>query len=35
MYTASDFLEGSERAQIYIIALGERSVPLNIFREIF
>ena len=30
--TATDFLEGSERAQIYNIAPGERSVPLSIFR---
>ena len=33
--TATDFLEGSERAQIYNIAPGERSVPLqlSIFRD--
>ena len=33
MLTAPGFLEGSERAQIYSIAPGERSVPLSIFRD--
>ena len=33
MLTATGFLEGSERAQIYNIALGERSVPLSILRD--
>ena len=33
MLTALGFLEGSERAQIYNIAPGERSVPLSIFRD--
>ena len=33
MLTATGFLEGSERAQIYNIAAGERSVPLSIFRD--
>ena len=33
MLTATGFLEGSERAQIYNIAPGERSVPLSIFRD--
>ena len=33
MLTATGFLEGSERAQIYNIALGERSVLLSIFRD--
>ena len=33
--TATDFLEGSERAQIYSKAPGERSVPSSIIiREI-
>ena len=31
--TATGFLEGSERAQIYNIAPGEKSVPLSIFRD--
>ena len=36
MLTATGFLEGSQqRAQIYNIAPGERSVPLSIFRDIF
>ena len=34
MLTATGFLEGSEQAQIYNIAPGERSVPLSIFLEI-
>ena len=33
MLTATGFLEGSERTQIYNIAPGERSVPLSIFRD--
>ena len=33
MLTATGFLEGSERAQIYNIAPSERSVPLSIFRD--
>ena len=33
MLTATGFLEGSEQAQIYNIAPGERSVPLSIFRD--
>ena len=33
MLTATGFLEGSERAKIYNIAPGERSVPLSIFRD--
>ena len=33
MLTATGFLEGSERAQIYNIAPGKRSVPLSIFRD--
>ena len=33
MLTATGFLEGSERAQIYNIAPGERSVPLSIFTD--
>ena len=33
MLTATGFLEGSEQAQIYSIAPGERSVPLSIFRD--
>ena len=33
MLTATGFLEGSEGAQIYNIAPGERSVPLSIFRD--
>ena len=33
MLTATGFLEDSERAQIYNIAPGERSVPLSIFRD--
>ena len=33
MLTATGFLEGNERAQIYNIAPGERSVPLSIFRD--
>ena len=33
MLTATGFLEGSERAQVYNIAPGERSVPLSIFRD--
>ena len=33
MLTATGFLEGSERAQIYSIAPGERSVPLDAFRD--
>ena len=33
MLNATGFLEGSERAQIYNIAPGERSVPLSIFRD--
>ena len=33
MLTATGFLEGSERAQIYNIAPGEKSVPLSIFRD--
>ena len=31
--TATDFLEGSERAQIYSKAPGERSVPSSIIRD--
>ena len=33
MLTATGFLEGSKRAQIYSIAPGKRSVPLSIFRD--
>ena len=33
MLTATDFLEDTERAQIYNIAPGEGSVPLSIFRD--
>ena len=33
MLTASGFLEGSERAKIYKITPGERSVPLSILRD--
>ena len=33
MLTAFGFFEGSERASIYNIAPGERSVPLSIFRD--
>ena len=33
MLTATGFLEGSERAQIYSIVPGERSVPLSVFRD--
>ena len=33
MLTATGFLEGSGRAQIYNITPGERSVPLSIFRD--
>ena len=33
MLTATGFLEGSERAQIYNIAPGKRSIPLSIFRD--
>jgi len=33
MFTATDFLEDSERAQIYNIAPGEGSTPLSIFRD--
>ena len=33
MLTAIDFLEDNKRAQIYNIASGEGSVPLNIFRD--
>ena len=33
MLTATSFLDGSERAQIYNIAPGERSVLLSIFRD--
>ena len=33
MLTANDFLEDSERPQIYSIAPGETSVPLSIFRD--
>ena len=33
MLTATGFLEGSERAQIYNIAPGKRSVPLSIIRD--
>ena len=33
MLTATGFLKGSERAQIYNLATGERSVPLSIFRD--
>ena len=33
MLTATGFLEGSEREQIYNIAPGERSVPLSIFKD--
>ena len=33
MLTAIGFLKGSERAQIYNLATGERSVPLSIFRD--
>ena len=33
MFTATGFLEGSERAQIYNISLGERSELLSIFRD--
>ena len=33
MLTATSFLEGSERAQIYNTAPGEGSVPLSIFRD--
>ena len=33
MLIATGFLEGSERAQIYSTAPGERSVPLSIFKD--
>jgi len=33
MLTATDFLEDSEREQIYSIAPGEGSTPLSIFRD--
>ena len=33
MLTATGLLEGSEHAQIYNIARGERSVLLSIFRD--
>ena len=33
MLIATGFLEGSERAQVYNITPGERSVPLSIFRD--
>ena len=33
MLAATGFLEGSERAHIYNIAPGKRSVPLSIFRD--
>ena len=33
MLTATGFLKGSEWAQIYNIAHGERSVPMSIFRD--
>ena len=33
MLTATDFLEDSERAQIYNIAPGEGNRPLSIFRD--
>ena len=33
MLTVTGFLEGSERAQIYNIGPGERSVPLSILRD--
>ena len=33
MLTATGFLEASERAQIYNIALGEKSIPLSIFGD--
>ena len=33
MFTATDFLEDSERAQIYNIAPGEGSTPLSIFTD--
>ena len=35
MLTATDFLEDSEREQIYSIAPGEGSTPLSIFRDKF
>ena len=35
MLTAADFLEDSERAQIYSIAPGEGNRPLSLFRDIF
>ena len=34
MLTATGFLEGRERAQIYNIALGEKSVLLSIFSKV-
>ena len=33
MLTATGFLEGNERAQIYNIAPGKRGVPFSIFRD--
>ena len=33
MLTATDFLQDSEREQIYSIAPGEGSTPLSIFRD--
>ena len=35
MLTATDFLEDSERAQIYSIAPGEGNRPLSLFRDTF
>ena len=35
MLTATDFLEDSERAQIYSIAPGERNGPLSLFRDTY
>ena len=35
MLTATDFLEDSERAQIYSIAPGEGNRPLSIFRDTY
>ena len=33
MLTTTDFLDDTERQQIYNIAPGEESIPLSIFRD--
>ena len=33
MLNVTGFLEGSERAKIYHLAPGERTVPLSIYRD--